>query len=484
VGDTLNLEKPKFVELPHGKCAGAPILKSLWDRFDLSLLLSQAGIYKERGVPTWMLAFLYVVGLIAKCSSVNKIAQLVADDQLLQHMFRSLQIAQHTLSRFLTGNFNWELFGLKRVARLQQDPDACLKDGDSINLDDTLIPHPFNKSIPFLSWLFDHSKKVHLWAMNVVALQAVLQNGLEYPLSFAIWQKPAKKGEGHSKIDLAQQMLLKIRDYTTSRLWVAMDRWYLCKDFFNFLTAHSFDWVTKAKRNTALFRRMTGTGRERFVPMNPIMLIMEVFGQLMKQVPSGIAAISIPDIYIKMPYQTLGKRGKMVRKFRYVVIAAVVVMKLPEDREQSETDEQTATYHGAYLIISNRHDQPEEAVNVYVRRWRIEVFFRNAKQELMLTTCHSPSKVHHHAHLELVFTAETLLNFALWELNNKNAGPEKRFTHGEMVESLFHTRCQINMKNRKGFQSIYVYFDTKAHEFARLFDLFWPKILTVGFVGT
>jgi len=46
------LEKPRFRDLPQGECAGAPILRKLWDRFDFSFLLSQSGIYKHRGVPT------------------------------------------------------------------------------------------------------------------------------------------------------------------------------------------------------------------------------------------------------------------------------------------------------------------------------------------------------------------------------------------------------------------------------------------------
>lgn len=52
------------------------------------------------------------------------------------------------------------------------------------------------------------------------------------------------KGEGLTKIDLAKQMLLMLRESVTCRLWVAMDRWYLCKDFFAFLEKHQFDWVT------------------------------------------------------------------------------------------------------------------------------------------------------------------------------------------------------------------------------------------------
>jgi len=82
-----------------------------------------------------------------------------------------------------------------------------------------------------------------------------------------------------------------------------MDRWYLCKEFFVFLEAHPLDWVTKAKRNTALFRKIIEpcTNRERYVPLTPVMLIRAVFDDLNRGTSSGLVSIAIPDIYMKQP---------------------------------------------------------------------------------------------------------------------------------------------------------------------------------------
>ncbi|MBU8711154.1 transposase [Brevibacillus parabrevis] len=275
-------------------------------------------------------------------------------------------------------------------------------------------------------------------------------------------------------------MLLMLRESVSCRLWVAMDRWYLCKHFFTFLEENNFDWVTKAKRNTALFRKIIepGTRRERYVPLTPVMLIREVFKELTRQATSGISSISIPGIYMKRPYITVNPKGKQVTKQRYVQVAAVVAMRLKED-ELPESDSVQAelveaTYKGAYLLISNRYDAPEAALQTYVKRWRIEVFFRAAKQELAFEKCHSESEAHHHAHFELLFTAETLLAVALFELNKEKTSDEG-YTHGEMVRGLFHTRCQVRVKYRKGIQRISLDCDTRVQQFARLIDLFWPK---------
>lgn len=476
------IQKPRFRDLNHGECAGVPILKQLWDRFDFSLLLTQSGMMKRSGTPSWLICFLYVVGLVSNCSSVVQMAELAEHDKLLRAMFHPWKLAQWTLSRFLSSPHAWTTFGLKRVERLQQDQTTRLQDGDVVNLDDTHLAHPYAKKLPFLSWLFDSSSKTYAWAMNVVVVQAVLKSGLEYPLFYRVWHKPESKGEGLSKIDLAKQMLTMLRQSTRARLWVAMDRWYLCKAFFAFLEAHQFDWVTKAKRNTALYRKVMEpcTGRERYVPMTPVMLIREVFRDLLSQASSGLVSISIPNMYMKQPHSVANRKGEVVIKQRFVPIAAVVAMRLKEDstehsEKESNENEAPATYKGAYLLISNRFDAPEEALRTYVKRWRIEVFFRTAKQELAFEKCHSESEAHHHAHFELLFTAETLLALALHELNKEKTSDDEGYTHGEMVRGLFHTRCQVRVSTRKGKKRISIDCDTPVRQFARLIEIFWPK---------
>ncbi|MEC0227452.1 hypothetical protein [Paenibacillus alba] len=171
----------KYRDLQLSECAGAPILRTLWERFDMSLLLTQSGMMKRSGTPSWLLCFLYVVGLISNCSSVVQMADMAQKDSLLRHMFKSRKLAQYTMSRFFTTSFAWKTFGKKRIEHLQQDEQTQLQEGDVVNLDDTHCAHPYAKQLPFLSWIFDHSTETYAWAMNLVKIQAVLKSGLEYP---------------------------------------------------------------------------------------------------------------------------------------------------------------------------------------------------------------------------------------------------------------------------------------------------------------
>lgn len=87
--------------------AGAPITRS----FTFS-------VCKERGVPTWILSFLYVLGLVAQKSPVLQTVKMAAKDALLKPMFAAHSISQYNMSRFFTGDCDWSLFGQKRIERL------------------------------------------------------------------------------------------------------------------------------------------------------------------------------------------------------------------------------------------------------------------------------------------------------------------------------------------------------------------------------
>jgi hypothetical protein len=89
-------------------------LRTLWDRFGFSLLLAQSGMMKRSGTPSWLICFLYVVGLVSNCSSVVQMAGLAKKDALLEAMFKPWQLAQYTISRFFTTSFAWKTFGKKR----------------------------------------------------------------------------------------------------------------------------------------------------------------------------------------------------------------------------------------------------------------------------------------------------------------------------------------------------------------------------------
>jgi len=465
--------KPTFVKKDHGRGAGIPVLKAIWDLFDLSLLFSQTGIIKHSGTPTWLLAFAYICGLVDNAGSANKNAKFSADAPFLLQLLSGRRITQCAFSRFLSKPFQWLKFSNGRLARMQEHPESRLTDGDVIALDDTKIEHPHGKKIPFLCWLFDSSDKRHVWCMNLVSTLAVLKNGLEYPMLWRFWVKTDQKNEKQTKLDLAKQMLLEFRQINNAKLWVAMDRWFLCKKFLRWLMDHNFDWVTKAKRNTVLFRKIYDHGQQKeiYVKLNPKQLLREVY-PMIRALGNG-SALSIPNIYIKLPFETFTRKGKPITRPRFVPIAAIAAT---YEKQTLETivlpeEEVPATFKDAYLLISNRVDAPDDVAKTYAKRWRIEVFYRAVKQVLGLTSCYAQSESAHFAHVELLFTAKTLLCYATWECNKE--GADQALSLCEVIGYFFNAGCRIRCYK----QQIQVYFDTNTQRFSSLINKLWPNSL-------
>jgi len=78
---------------------------------------------------------------------------------------------------------------------------------------------------------------------------------------------------------------------------IAMDRWFLCKGFFNWLVEHNFDWVTKAKKNTVLYCKCFDpiSQKEQYKKVNPKELLRTVYIKLSALSKGGV--IIIPDIF-------------------------------------------------------------------------------------------------------------------------------------------------------------------------------------------
>ncbi len=143
------LGKPIFRSKDHGPGAGIPVLKTIWDFFDMALLFSQTGICKHSGLPAWLMGFAYICGLIYNVGSANRNAKFSADAPFLNQLLGQ-KISQSAFSRFLSKPFKWHQFSLGRIARLQEKVESRLTEGDVIALDDTKIQHQYGKKIPFL----------------------------------------------------------------------------------------------------------------------------------------------------------------------------------------------------------------------------------------------------------------------------------------------------------------------------------------------
>ncbi|MCI3922622.1 transposase, partial [Paenibacillus sp. TRM 82003] len=285
----------------------------------------------------------------------------------------------------------------------------------------------------------------------------------QYPLLYSIWQKDNGVDPHQSKLELALQMLQRLRDQVgpTLRLWACFDSFYQGKDFYLAVEQLNYHWVTRAKSNHTFYRKIIERGKERFIAITPDALFKEarpVFAFYKKRA----MCMSFKDIYL-LTNEIPHGRGK--RKEKVLKPLNVVVTTFQEEDLESGTMKQVV----ALLHSNNLAATAEEIVNVYRDRWSIETFFRNAKQELGLTECHSTNENHIHAHLSLLFVAESLVRIAQWEFNKKT-GTGEEITHRQVVDLLLQTRCEVQAISPDNIQ---VYFD--------FFQKYFPRYLHMGF---
>jgi len=302
--------------------------------------------------------------------------------------------------------------------------------------------------------------------MNVVALHAMKANGLHYPLLYSIWKQDNGTDPHESKLDLALRMLRQVKEQAVGELkcWVAMDSWYFKKDFYLAIEKLEFHWVTRAKKNTTLYRKTIIRGKERYIKILPGQLFKEAAPAFLFWKKKTIMCMKFKDIYVAI--DEIHRGQGYLKEPALKPLNAVVTAYLEEDQESGASKETFA------LLLSDQMDAPpEKIVQVYKNRWSIEVFFRNAKQELGLNNCHSTDENHIHAHLSLMFVAESLVRYAQWKYNEK-ASDKEEVTHGQVVALLLHTRCEVRPQ---GDESIQVYFDMPSQRFANFFRKYWPN---------
>ncbi|MDR3587616.1 MAG: hypothetical protein P4L59_20230 [Desulfosporosinus sp.] len=225
----------------------------------------------------------------------------------------------------------------------------------------------------------------------------------------------------------------------------------------------------KAKRNTMLFRKIHDPvlGKDHYVKLNPKQLLREIYPRI--RVLGKGSVLSIPDIFIKIPYETLTRKGKPIARQRFLPIAAIASTYEKQAAEGSVIlmeEECPANFKDAYLLISNRVDTRKKLQLPTIGDGQLKFFYRMAKQNLGLAACYAQSEAAHFAYVELMFTAKTLLCYAAWECNKE--GTEQTPSLCEVVRYFFNAGCRIKCCE----QLIQFYSDTATERFSRLIDKF------------
>ena len=283
---------------------------------------------------------------------------------------------QSSLNRFLTQS-PWNLQKLEDK-RLSMSRCLPVDEGSTgyLLVDDT-INRKTGKHMEEAGYHFDSAKGKAVWGHDIVTTHYV--NGeTEYPVRLSLYVKKetCRKEQRvfKTKIQLAIEQIEAFMPPAGTNVVVAFDSWFFCRQIVEAVAAKGWDWVTQAESN----RLVCLNGEETNVTA----------------LASGL---------LEKQFKTVKVKGEEFSLCGFEVwMSKVGSVKLVVAKEKEED--------GFHFYVSNRLDwSAKQVLLAYKVRQSIDVFYRDAKQNLGLEAYQMRRGRGAIIHWHLAFNAYTLL---------------------------------------------------------------------------
>ncbi len=283
---------------------------------------------------------------------------------------------QSSLNRFLTQS-PWNLQKLEEK-RLSMSRCLPVEEGSTgyLLVDDT-INRKTGKHMEEAGYHFDSAQGKAVWGHDIVTTHYV--NGeTEYPVRLSLYVKKKTCQEEQrvfkTKIQLAIEQIEAFMPPAGTNVVVAFDSWFFCRQIVEAVAAKGWDWVTQAESN----RLVCLNGEE-----------------------TNVTALA--SSLLEKQFKTVKVKGEEFSLCCFEVwMSKVGSVKLVVAKEKEED--------GFHFYVSNRLDwSAKQVLLAYKVRQSIDVFYRDAKQNLGLEAYQMRRGRGAIIHWHLAFNAYTLL---------------------------------------------------------------------------
>lgn len=296
---------------------------------------------------------------------------------------------------------------------------------DGVLIVDDTIAHKTGKQMEGVGVHFDVAQGRFTLGHQLVTTHYA-RGWASVPLDFEIYINRDKAEEGFkTKLDLAKELIQKAVDRNVPFSSVAFDAWYFNHEMTSFIEGLGKDWVASCKGNRQIL-----VGRRK-VPLSE--WVKGLSKNLFRPMKFKRADGSTKIYYVYEKVVTLAKHHQRVKVF---------VTYEDLDGEPS-------------FFCTNRLDWGKgEALRRYAKRWEIDAFYRDAKQNLGLEDYELRKLRGVRRHLTMVFIAHALLELGL----KRNAtlgklaacmetvGAKCRRARAEVLQSLIQTVLKLGEK--------------------------------------
>jgi len=252
-------------------------------------------------------------------------------------------------------------------------------------LDDT-ISHHVGKHMEGAGWHHDASEGKSVWGHQLVTSHYV-KRWLSLPIDFRIYIKEEQARENFkTKLDFAKELVEQAVDRGIPFSCVVFDAWYFSVDFVGFLEGLGKDWVTRCKSSRLVLVDGRWTPLSEWTKSLPA----ENFEQAVLRKEDGSKAV------YRACTKTLKMKGFDGRKLRIVV---------------SYEEEKFGRREDPYFYCTNNLNwETRRIMQTYARRFEIDAFYKDAKQNLGLEEYELRKIKGVSRHLHMILVAHTLLS--------------------------------------------------------------------------
>ena len=240
--------------------------------------------------------------------------------------------------------------------------------------DDTLL-HKTGKKIPGAAHLYDASEGRSVWAQQIVTTH--FSGNLRFPVGWRQYLPRSVTPKPRSKIELVKEQVQEAIEQGVPFDDGLFDSWYFCRELTRFLEERGKGWVSEAPINRAI---MIGNRRTRI-------------GSWANHIPRSLfRRVRVEG----KTYQTFTKTVRMVKQGW---VRACVCYEEGAGQEEPK------------ILVSNHLEwEAKRALEAHARRWDIEAFYRDAKQNLGLEGCQLRDAQGTSRYIVACLVADTLLS--------------------------------------------------------------------------
>lgn len=303
----------------------------------------------------------YVTGLItSRSKTIASMNSLFTDN-----------LSSKSMNRFLNET-TWDI-NAQRVQELQKHNETRWSKHGIAIFDDTLI-HKTGKHIPHVYKFYDHTEHRYVDAQCITTLHYA-DRKTNYALDYRLYVKKGEPGF-KTKIVLAIELLKEAIDIGLPAPTIVFDSWYLCDEMVRFIESQERFFIGACK--SSLLVRWAG---KQYISL----------GEYVKNITKY------------REFEVNGKKLLVYTKkvhFKSIGDARIVVSKRGKD---------------IICLATNRNDHATKIIADYMLRWKIEDFYKDAKQHLGLEKCQVRNLEGIKRHWDLVFLAHSVLKLVVAE---------------------------------------------------------------------